>query len=254
MVPLRSKWRLLNLRMKKARMNMIASLRVLITTGAIFLGIAYKLPLHGQDSYDRSSRNENAILKHLRPPLRSIGKVARVYYRAECRVNSGDPVPFPRPNVRPPSKHKSGLPAIQEIFAHDKNVTVTQEASGTILIKIGRVSGEILRTRLRSLKLEPMEQYNATEAIGAIERTNEFHDAASSLGLKPVWSYSSPVVEPREELPHLPATIKDTTVEELLDLIAKTFNGIVIYGECDGENGARPFWIDFTGIAEDTQK
>jgi hypothetical protein len=66
----------------------------------------------------------------------------------------------------------------------------------------------------------------------------------------PVWSYSAFVVEPREGLPHLPETIQNMTVDQALDVIARTFKGIVIYGECARSNGERSFWIDFARIAD----
>ena len=223
-------------------------LALAITSAVVAFLIAAKLQSASNDTYELSRGNEDKMLKHLRPALRSAGNAARLYYHIDCHTTGGDPLPFPLTKTQPPQQDERGVPAVQAIFRNDTNVTVEQEPSGLVAIRIGKVSAQILETKLASLNFEPMDQYNPTEAIGVIEGTKEFQDAARSLGIKPVWSYSAPLVQPRTELPHLPASLKDATVQEVLDLIAKTFNGIVIYGECSGGTGPRAAWIDFAPI------
>ncbi len=219
------------------------------TSAAVAFLIATKLQSASNDTYELSRRNEDSMLEHLRPALRSAGNAARLYYHVDCQATGGDPLPFPATKSQSPSRDKRGASAIQEVFKNDKNVKVEQETSGLIAIKIGKVSAQILQTKLTSLNLEPMDQYNPTEAIGVIEGTKDFQDAARSLGVKPVWSYSAPLAQPSRDGPHLPASFKDVSVQEVLDLVAKTFKGVIIYGECSGGSGSPSIWIDFAAVA-----
>jgi hypothetical protein len=149
--------------------------------------------------------------------------------------------------VQPPSKGKTGAAAVREIFRNDKNVIVTEEPIGIIRIRIGKVPAAILHTKLSLLTLDEIGQYNPKEAIIAINNTKEMQTAMRSLGVIPIWSASSARALPAKELPHLPATMRNVTVEQVLDLIAKAWDGPVIYGVCAGptdSSGVKRFFID----------
>ena len=202
-------------------------------------------------SYSASKRNEDAVLKYLLPALSSAGKRGRLYYRAACHAE-GDPVPFPLIEARPPSKDEKGLTAVQQIFRNDKDVAVTEKPSGIITIRIGEISAAILQTKIPLLRLDPDEQYNPTEAIDAIESSKDMDAAMRNLGVSPVsiplGGLSTP---PGKGLPHLPPSMKNVTVHQALDSIARTFQGIVIYGECAEPakpGGPRLFWLDFANV------
>jgi hypothetical protein len=154
-----------------------------------------------------------------------------VYYLGDCNRSSHDAVPFPFTNVQTPSKGRIGLAAVQEIFKNDKNVTVREEA-GIIRVWIGKVPTAILQTKLRFLTLDPIAQYNPSEAIIAMLNTREMQAAMRSLQLSPPLLSAGSRTLPDKELPHLPESVKDVTVDQLLDLIAKTWDGPVIYGVC----------------------
>jgi hypothetical protein len=139
--------------------------------------------------------------------------------------------------VQPPSKGNTGLAAVREIFKNDKNVRITEDA-GIIRIWIGKVPTGILRTKLSLLNLNPVAQYNPDQAITVINNTKEMESAMRSLAFRPVWSASSSRALPAKELPHLPASLNDMTVEQVLDLMAKTWDGPVIYGACTASNDA----------------
>jgi hypothetical protein len=202
-----------------------------------------------EDSGTASAHNEKAVLKYLRPVLRSAGKAARVYYAARCYDKDGDPVAFPQMQVGPPSRGKTGSGAVREIFENDKDVTVTEDPSGMIRIMVGKVPSAILQTRIRSLTLKPTQRYNPEEAIIAIESTKDVEDAMRKLGFeKPLVIWGLQVVEPAKGLPHLPVSMKDVTMDQALDLVAKTFRGIVVYGACAGPNGARLYFVEFVWV------
>jgi hypothetical protein len=223
---------------------------LLILGGAVpYFGASESTP--GQAGLrEVSNRNKDTVLKCLRRAASSSDIAIRLYYLGDCSPNDEEPIPFPFTKVEPPSKGKTGLASVREIFKNDKNVAVTEEA-GIIKIWIGKVPTEILRTKLSSLTLDPIEQYNPDEAIIAINNTKEMQAAMRSFGLSAVWSASSSRTLPAKELPHLPASIKDVTVEQILDLMAKTWDGPVIYGACavpTDASGKRRFFI---GSAQD---
>ena len=70
-------------------------------------------------------------------------------------------------------------------------------------------------------------------AITAILKTKEFEAALRKLGLaEPLVIFGAGVMQPDDRFPHLPRSIKSMTIDEALDLIAKTFHGVVFYGAC----------------------
>jgi hypothetical protein len=221
-------------------------LMVLIVGSAAACGGAPGLPSDREGSREVSKRNEGVVLKYLRRVATTSDIAIRLYYRGDCHSNAEHPIPFPFTEVQPPSKGTTGLAAIREIFKNDKNVTVTEEA-GLIRIWIGKVPTAILQTKLSLLTLDPIGQYNPAEAIIAIKNTKEMQAALRSLRASPVSSTSSSRAGPQQELPHLPASMRNVTVEEVLDLMAKTWDGPVIYGACEiptDATGETPFLLD----------
>lgn len=199
-----------------------------------------------------SDHNETRVLDSLLPVVHSSGNAVRVYYGAACDAGTGGRVPFPRVKVQSPSKDKTGVAALREIFEKDKNVTITEEPAGIIRIWIGQVPTDILQTKLSSVTFDPLQQYNPRDAIAAVESTKEVELAMRSLRLTEPLKLASTVAEPDKDLPHLPAAIKNMTMEQTLDLIAKTWagEGIVIYGVCAApphSSREKAFVIDYHG-------
>src|SRR3984957_5876809 len=58
----------------------------------------------------------------------------------------------------------------------------------------------------------------------------------------PARTLSIGIAQPADGLPHLPGVITNVTVDQALDLVAKTFRGIVLYEFCTPPN---QFQIDF---------
>jgi hypothetical protein len=230
---------------KKSKMKLF--LGVLLLAGPIgYLG-AGDVPSNGEES----QRNQAAVLKYLGPALKSRGGVARIDYVTACAAKDGTPLPFPAVKVEPSSKATSGLTAVREIFSSDKNVSVSESRFGVARVTIGRLIGSmILQTKIHSLALDQDEQYNAVPTIYAILGCKEVQAAMHQLGFEqPPTVMHAGIAQPEEgqpPLPRLPARITDLTVDQALDLIAKTFGGIVIYKECADANGKRLFSLDFT--------
>lgn len=206
--------------------------------------------LAAEEGWRTDERNKDMMLKYLRPALRTAGGIGRISYTTSCYKN-GQPVPFPELRVRPAANGEKGLAAVRSVFRDDKNVAVVQDRSGMVRITIGKPASAILQTKIRSLALKPLDRYNPGLAIVAIEKAKEVQVAMEKLGLQPpeVVVLDMNVAEPAKGLPHLPATLADITVDQALDLVAKTFGGIAYYGVCADRNGKQLFSMDYFGVA-----
>lgn len=204
------------------------------------------------DLRDSSDRNRDALLQYLRPVLKADRGAGRLYYRVQCWAKDvGDDFSFPELELEAPSKEKTGLDAVREIFTKRKEVTVELGRDGMIKIRTGDVSAEVLKTKIDLLTLKPRERYNPLQAIMAIERTAEVQAKMRQLGAEePLSIAQEHLVGPASGLPHLPASMRDVTMDEALDRVAQTFGGLVIYGECASANGTRLFSVNFVPIAD----
>jgi hypothetical protein len=243
---------------------------LVLSMGVIFAGAAER-PKHNQKlvtthkaieglqqsrsttTEDRESeKSEEAVLNHLRTVFGVSGRGARLYYSSNCKSPGIRAVPFPRINVQVQQKGETGLAAVRGIFTDHRNISVTEEKSGTIKIRIGAVPDAILQTKISLARLTRLQQYNPQKAIDALEETKEARAAMRKLGFQlPVTLLSGGASEPEEGWPHLPATLRNVTIDEAFDLIANTFKGIVVYGACEQpSNGERLFRTHFVQVTE----
>jgi len=196
-------------------------------------------------SPSESERNEKAVLKYLWPALKSAGKAGRIYYQATCQPDEIFPVAFPHIDAQPPSEGQAGLAAIQEIFRNNKDAKVTKGPSGIVRIMIGKIPTAILRTRISVLTLDPLDQYNPQLAIVAVEQAKEVQASMRHLSVRvPPILFDMLVAQPAEGLFHLPTALTKVTMDQALDQVATTFQGIVLYAAC---SRPRLFDLDFTG-------
>jgi hypothetical protein len=198
-----------------------------------------KLPKNEAELDNLSGRNQEIVLRDLRPLLKATGGAGRLYVHSKCLGDSKDILFFPRVEV---TKGKAG--AIQEALAKNKNVRVAERRPGVMGIWIGAVSNDLLSTRIHLLRLGDRERYNYTKAIAAIIDTKEVQAKMREARMEGVPEFAIyPTVAPDPKLPHLPASMTDVTVDEALDQVARTFGGLVIYWECNGQGSARLFSV-----------
>lgn len=197
-----------------------------------------------QDRSTIAANQERLVLSRLQSALDYTGKAGRLYYLTSCDSN-GSVLPFPEIHVQAPSGNKTGMADIHDMFEGDKNVLVTQDSS-IIRIKIGKIPEAVLSTRISSFNLATVEQYNPSMVISAIFRSDEFKRATQTQRLQvPIVVIGGQVVEPHSGLPHMPSFVKEVTVDELLDMLAKTFEGIVVYETCGSQDGKGLVYIEF---------
>ena len=139
------------------------------------------------------------------------------------------------------------MDAVRQIFRDDPNVVVTQGRSGMLRIMIGSVSPAILQARIRAITLNPIEQYNVLSAVDEIAGTagNYAREHELHLRLAP-FVIDHLVSGPVEGAPHLPAVLRNVTVDEALDAVVRKFYGIALYGTCVRPDGKELFMIGYT--------
>jgi hypothetical protein len=196
-----------------------------------------------------SWRNEQAVLADLRPALDSNKSVGRIYYRARsCSADMPDAVPFPRIEVHPANADSIGLDAVRSVFRDAHEIRVMADHSGTIRIWIGGVPDEILHTKISHLTLNSRQQYNPVDAIEALLINGDVESAGHRLGLRPQGSIDDHLLAPPlKELPHLPSTLTNVTLDQAFDLIATIFKGAIIYGICPE---AGKYDVGFASVSE----
>jgi hypothetical protein len=177
-----------------------------------------------------SGSNQKAFLTQLRPVLGE--KVGRVYYRGKCLQDASLGISFRQLAVRPAPVGESGVAAVRDMLRDEKNISV-EDDSGFIRIRIGRVSDAILNIRIPRLTLGPLEQYNAWAAIWAVQNAPEVQSAMHDLHIRtPNHVTDLILVKPADGLPHLADVVTDATVDQVLDMIVKTFRGTILYENC----------------------
>jgi len=206
--------------------------------------------LQGGISYSASKHNEDVVLDSLRPVLKSSGYAGRLYYAGQCAAVVPEFVCFPATEVHQPTG--SGFRAIESIFRGDSSVRVSKESNNIVSIRIGQPSTTILRTRVPMFRLAPLGQYNPSFVIGSLPNTPEVKAEMARLRLRvPLTLYDMQVVQPGKGRPHMPSILSNMTADQILDSVAVTFQGIVVYGICPEPSGRKMYTVDFVGHGSD---
>jgi len=115
----------------------------------------------------------------------------------------------------------------------DQRASVDQDAAGVIRVRIGDFPPSFFQTKIASVRFDSEERYNEPFAIGVIESTREMRAAKARLRIldSPI-PYFGPVQEPMAGLPHLPAKLRNLTADQAVDIVAKTFDLVIIHQLC----------------------
>lgn len=231
-------------------MNLRPGVVLILALGSI-LGLQMPTragPQQNRASYPLNNQNKDAVLSYLRPILDGTGYAGRVYYGGSCQADALEFVSFPQVGVHP-TEGNMALSAVREMFRGDTEVRVAEEPHRIISVRIGEPSTAILATRISMFRIAPIAAYNPSLAIGAVENTREVKAEMARLGIHvPLQLSEQLLTKPSRGLAHLPAVMKDVTVDQVLNSIASTFHGIVIYGNCAKPDGKALLEIDFTGL------
>ena len=192
-------------------------------------------------SVDDSFSVRNDALEKIAVALKSTSNSVRLDFHGSCHMNDGGVVLFPQLALHPVAKNHDGLDAIRDLFSGDPGVMISESSGGIVRIRIGKVSDNLLNTTVHSVVFSEMAQFNPNIPNGAIDTIENTPEVRAKMAQLSVAQVSTPLMiigrPPRVDFPHLPASISDTTVSQLLDSVAQTFGGIVFYGECKNSSG-----------------
>lgn len=209
-----------------------------------------KVPSQSQSqSYTASRQNEDVVLQQVRPVLRANGYAGFISYSGSCYTRRPDFVGFPAIDVSRPGGSTT-LGAIRGIFANDAAVKVTERPGKVVAIRIGSPPDSILRTKVSRLRLSPLIQFNAPLAVFLVMGADEVQAELDRLNFYTPQVLNSGLLlaKPGPGLPHLPAVLRGVNLQQIFDLIAKTFDGIVVYGTCIQPNGRGFVNVNFVGL------
>jgi hypothetical protein len=178
-----------------------------------------------------SDANKRSLIDTVASMLdRSSQRGARISYEAICGDRT---LWFPKVRVDPRGKPTKGAEPVAEMSTSSTRTAVVHMSGLLLRITAGNPAGEVLKTSIATLTLTPLQQCNETEALSAVTETKEFRSAVTKLHL-----FEVPVVvgyslqAPDSDLPHMPAVLRNKTVDEICDQIVRTFGGMIVYGEC----------------------
>lgn len=178
-----------------------------------------EIPPPRSKAFVSSEANKDYVLRHYRNELASHNRGGRINYVGECSHAASELVAFPAVRHRAAKRHQK--------------VWIARDPSGVGTLRIGNVPRELLETRIDTLELRPEAQYNPQLAIDALQSHSQVKARAAALGLRPVIKITVlGIVQPGEGRPHLPESMTGKTFDQLLDLVADSFEGVVIFGIC----------------------
>ena len=198
----------------------------------------------GRAAIPVSNTSDYEKLAPLMPVVKMNGVSVWVEYHATCPSDVLELIPL---DLAVHSDRKNtkidALVAVQGLLSEDKGVSVSELRPGIIGIKSDDVWSSILQSKLVDLKLADIDRYNPDGAISAgIKASNA---SLQVLHARPVLKFGGLREEPSKQRPHLNASAKYETLEDLLSDIAQTFGGILVYKECSRSDGTHIFDINF---------
>jgi hypothetical protein len=181
---------------------------------------------------DDSIHGDKVALRYLWWPFKSERKGGRIYYGvSECKGLRWE-TPFPEVLIRKPPKDISDIATLRAFFAKDARVRIS-DSNGIIRIRFGEIPAAILQTKIALINLSPEDQYNPELAISKIEYAPEVQAAMTASRVHvPSWPTNMILQRPAPGLIHLQPVMKDISMDEALDVVATTFNGVVETGYC----------------------
>jgi hypothetical protein len=155
----------------------------------------------------------------------------------------------PRPpelKLRPVSGHEgSALDVLQEMFADDSKMRVTQERDGKIRMVETDVPKDFLEVKIHHLSF-PSDYHSGAMALQAILRAPEVIDFMDrNIGRKTAWEGWGMPGQIFIHGPSVPGKLNDVTVAQALDYVLQTFPGFWLYQNCYDPEGNRKISVSF---------
>jgi hypothetical protein len=166
----------------------------------------------------------------------------RINFEGKCSKDAGyfEEVAFPQLKLAFPAGNASDLEKLRSIFSDsDTFVSVSGEDQDFISIQIGRPDLEILQTNINKLEFDNLARYNARFALSVVDSSPEVIMASEKLGLtQTIGTVFGLVYDPeieKRELPDLPNTIENVSMNTALNMIAVELDSYIFFGSCNGK-------------------
>jgi hypothetical protein len=176
--------------------------------------------------------NARVALRYLWVPFKSERKGGRIYYgMSKCDGMRWD-TPFPEILVARPLNDIGDVATLRRFFAKDSRVRIV-DSNDIIRIKFGEIPAAILQTKIAEIKFSQEDQYNPELAVMKIENAPEVRAQMSKLGIQTLSLPMNMILQqPMPGFIHLPPIMREITMDEALDVVATTFNGVVETAYC----------------------
>lgn len=174
----------------------------------------------------------SGFVAHVQPILQASSNGGRVYYQGVCQGSGmSEEMRLPAIYLREVPRGKTGIEAVRSMLPTD---AVVEQRPGVISMQIAPVPAQLLNTNISNLKFTERERFNDTLAVIAIVENSDVQANMRQMGFNvPTQDISILPASPRSGLPHLPASLSNVTMDQALDLVAKTFGNIVFFGVCE---------------------
>jgi hypothetical protein len=148
--------------------------------------------------------------------------------------------------LRPVTGHEgSALASLQEMFADDTEMRVTQDTDGKIRMVETNVPQDFLEVRIHHLSI-PSSYHSGAMAVYFILNTPEVRDFMThKIGPTRAWGGWGMPGQIVMYGPSVPGELNDVTVAQALDHVLKTFPGFWTYQNCHDPEGRRTIFVGF---------
>jgi hypothetical protein len=195
-------------------------------------------------SQDKGGVDQTVALPEVQKILSSAHLSGSLEYWGLC-AGSKPRSEFPR--LRPVSGHEgSALEVLQQMFAEDTKMQVTQESGGKIHMVETDVPTDLLEVKIHHISF-PSDYHGPRMAMMAILHTAEVLDFMQhNISSKTAWGgWGMPSDAIFIHKPVVSGELNDVTVEQALDYILQTFPGVWFYQNCYDREGRRTVSFGF---------
>jgi hypothetical protein len=156
-------------------------------------------------------------------------------YRSQCRSPKASPR-FPKARALPENWKGSPLDALQEVFAADPRIRVTEDSDGTLRMVDSEAPADLLSVTISHISFgEVYDQLTAQGLILSAPEVKTFMRAHDIEWIPTPANFVSPPRSPSPGMRHISRDLNNVTMRQALDHVSKTFPGFWVYENCSGE-------------------
>jgi hypothetical protein len=194
-------------------------------------------------SQDKAGVDQTVAVPEVQRILSNAQLSGSLEYWGLCDTSKPRP---PELRLRQVSGHAgSALDILQEMFADDPMMRITQEKDRKIRMVETSVPHDFLEVKIHHLSF-PSDIHSGSFAAYFILNTPEVIDFMDrNIGRKVAWEGWGMPGQIVLRGPSVPGELNDVTVEQALDYVLQTFPGFWVYQNCHDSEGNRKISVGF---------